>query len=896
MNVFVRLRRFAGEHLPAVTRAEHRAVRRDHAAALRQARANAAAYEKLLAAVEGREAQPGATHASSAAATRAAARIRTTQLRAAFLERLSEGASLEAAAASTVRELAEAGRLSVAASFADALAARPETASAGRLAVAVAAAHRKLPGLAWDEFRGVPAHEWRRYAVAEYLHAGFRQEPATALRAARDLVTDHPPGVGPADWYEVVRLAFVAGDLPLARQAYTLLTERVLDDPAAWPAVETEIAWLRPWMEGPPTIGTPGLPEGRVAFALMDYRQPSRRKTSQNIGDHVQTLASLGHLVRHENIRFHGEPDLADFITEMQQHVRPERRLDTPAGDVQIFTVDRDASNYEEFPERTWLLAFGWYMHPLFGLRHDFPMHPNLRPILVSFHCNKREMLTPESIDYLRRYGPVGCRDWTTVDLLLSLDVPAFFSGCLTTTVDTVFPDLAEAERPQGRATVYVDVRSGVPKGAPAVTQSYQEVKHRTFVANLREAVALLERYRRTYSSVVTSRLHCYLPVRSLGLEVDFRPKNRADVRFNGLIDIDDADFDAIRSRMLERLAPVIGAIVAGQAEGEVYQLWRDLCADDVAAARTRHVATGQDPALPFDVAVTCARIRAAAFTAGPAAGPGELVDVAVAVGPDDGARLPVVLDSMVAGCSRPVRVWLLTRGQGEDRRRQLTVAFPGLSVTWLACDGLAYGSADTNGAARRDLLLLPELLPDVHRVTVLPAVAVVLGDVAQLAGFDLAGNALAARSSVGTGATSGFGVFYRAARRLDPHADLAHDLYRRVHLRHVFDFDAFDTDVLVLDLHRMRGDGFGSQFLPYATHFGFTAREVLTVYAGPGRAVLPPAWGHVPTRERVEDPLLIHWAGDAPWKRMYVAGRPAWTRASERALSRGHGPAAVKS
>jgi hypothetical protein len=89
-----------------------------------------------------------------------------------------------------------------------------------------------------------------------------------------------------------------------------------------------------------------------------------------------------------------------------------------------------------------------------------------------------------------------------------------------------------------------------------------------------------------------------------------------------------------------------------------------------------------------------------------------------------------------------------------------------------------------------------------------------------------------------------------------------------------------------------MRSDRFCSQFLPYAGHFGFTAREVLTVYAGPGRAVLPPAWGYVPTREHVEEPQLIHWAGAAPWKRGYVAGRHVWHLASERAHARERGTA----
>ena len=53
-------------------------------------------------------------------------------------------------------------------------------------------------------------------------------------------------------------------------------------------------------------------------------------------------------------------------------------------------------------------------------------------------------LLPPRSLEgeagalaYLRRHGPVGCRDWNTVFLLLSAGVDAFFTGCMTTTVAT---------------------------------------------------------------------------------------------------------------------------------------------------------------------------------------------------------------------------------------------------------------------------------------------------------------------------------------------------------------------------------------------------------------------------------------------------------------------------
>ncbi|MGH3516725.1 MAG: hypothetical protein ACRDQ7_04800 [Haloechinothrix sp.] len=838
MARFARLRRFAGKHIPVATRAEVRELRR-------RAREYKAAYTEL------------------------AYKVRATTAQERFFERLSSGESLPAAATATARALVTGGQVSAATSFADALAARQETATVGHLAAGVVATHRKLPELASAEFRYVPDDLWLAHAVGEYLDAAYRCDPARAVTVLSALVADQPDELGPQDWYEAVRYAVVAGELEVARQAYRLLVARAEQRPDAWPAAATEIAWLRPWMDRQPAATAPPVPDGHVPFALIDYRQPGRAKTSQNIGDHIQTLASLGHLVRHQNVRVDGEADLAEFVTDMRKRVRPERRLDTPPTDVTLYTADRDASTYDAFPEGTWVLAFGWYMHPLFGVRHDFPPHPNLRPIFVSFHCNKREMLTQAAIDYLRRYGPVGCRDWTTVDLLLSIGVPAYFSGCLTTTVDTLFPDLDHVQRPAQAATIYAGVAVGaVPADAPTVRHSYPAVKRRSFVRNLRDAVRLLESYRQSYTNVVTSRLHCYLPVRSLGLDVDFRPKNRTDVRFNGLIDIDDAAFEAIRTGMLARLEPVMSAILAGKPEAEIYRLWADLCAEDVAAAEQRHTSAGPLPVPALDVAHTAQRVRAGTVTTGPSMS-GRVTDLLIPVGPDDVSRLTRTLASVLAGTSRPLRLWLLASGCGPDHHRKVADDFPGVSVNWLPCD-------DVDKEAR--LLLLPDLLTDRDRVTVLPSAAVLLGDIADLAERDLGGHPLAARSSLGIAAESGFTVFYRAAKRLHPNAALAHEWYRRVHARHVFDFDAFDTEVLVLDLVRMRTDHASTEMLPYIERFGLTATEALTLYAGPNRAVLPPEWAHVPTHERVTEPLLVHWPGTAkPWKRRYARGRQYW-------------------
>lgn len=76
----------------------------------------------------------------------------------------------------------------------------------------------------------------------------------------------------------------------------------------------------------------------------------------------------------------------------------------------------------------------GWYMHyPI-----HWPPSDKIHPLFVAFHINvsrKDKLLSPESIAYLKKHEPIGCRDTYTRDLLLEKGVDAYFSGCMTLTL-----------------------------------------------------------------------------------------------------------------------------------------------------------------------------------------------------------------------------------------------------------------------------------------------------------------------------------------------------------------------------------------------------------------------------------------------------------------------------
>ena len=542
------------------------------------------AYQRLVRAL--RE-QPGGKVARPTEGTvhRVTTRAALVRARSVMAEQLADGVPPPQALVAGVRAITHRRRYgeadALAASFADV----PGMAVASRAARSVVPVFRGRFTEAAEHLRDVPRADALELVPTELVAVEFASDPAAAVVTSDALLG---AGLGADAVLELARTAFGRGEVDLTDRALQRLADL---DGQATAAVREEARWLADWVAQARADRTPEpVPEGQVSFAVLDYKQPDLRQVSANVGDYVQTLASIGHVVRHQDVRFHGE--LAEEMARLQSRVRPERRLSGVDADLRVIRVNRDASSLDVVPEGTWLLAFGWYMHSWYRITWDFPFHPNLRPVFVSFHVNHQESLEGDSLDYLRRHAPIGCRDWTTVHLLLDRGIPAFFSGCLTTTVDTLFP--GERTATDDLPVALVDLVAGSePTGVrgPTVTVHHSGIGVRGtgFAKNLRLAVKVLESYRRDVSSVVTSRLHCYLPVRALGVPVDFRPKDPDDIRFDGLAGISDEAFAAMQEGLRTKLAAVMTAILGGEDEAAVRKVWADVCAADVAEAQRRH-------------------------------------------------------------------------------------------------------------------------------------------------------------------------------------------------------------------------------------------------------------------------------------------------------------------
>ena len=185
------------------------------------------------------------------------------------------------------------------------------------------------------------------------------------------------------------------------------------------------------------------------------------------------------------------------------------------------------------------------------------------------------------------------------------------------------------------------------------------------------------------------------------------------------------------------------------------------------------------------------------------------------------------------AHASRPLHVWVLSPAATAPGS---PAAFPELAISWVPSGPWAGAGGHLRPA------LLPALMPGAERVVVLPLPAVATADVAELADLELGPHALAAPT--GTADTSGFGVVNTAANRLRDQPGAASELRRAALARHAFDFDAFATASLVLDLARLRGQRSVAEGLALADAFRLSDREVLHLPGGAGAGHDPGALG----------------------------------------------------
>jgi Polysaccharide pyruvyl transferase. len=183
--------------------------------------------------------------------------------------------------------------------------------------------------------------------------------------------------------------------------------------------------------------------------------------------------------------------------------------------------LNRDSlSNYEgEVP--VLLIMNGWFSH---SPNTCFPPANQISGLYWGFHVtawnNSWELIAKkESLAYLKRHEPIGCRDRYTAEKLKKNGIDSFYSKCLTLT----FPN--RLSEPEDGWNILVDAKH-LPVPDHILKKSLfvsHEVPY-----NLPEKIKfiyaryLLNLYKEKARLVITTRLHCALPCIAMGIPVIF--------------------------------------------------------------------------------------------------------------------------------------------------------------------------------------------------------------------------------------------------------------------------------------------------------------------------------------------------------------------------------------
>lgn len=207
------------------------------------------------------------------------------------------------------------------------------------------------------------------------------------------------------------------------------------------------------------------------------------------------------------------------------------------------------------------IIGNGWYSFS--DDRHQLLESSSLQFLPISIHINNPEESFPQVLKSLKRIEPIGCRDLATCAYLRKKNIDAYFSSCLTTTLDIKYsdPEILSG-RKQRRGVFLVDVNRG--KDFPFNFVKAILGKKKAVLANQVERLltiyptepvfriqhevdkslshterfAMAEKLLKSYSHaklVITSRIHAALPCLALGTPVVLVVKRKDPKRYQGL-------------------------------------------------------------------------------------------------------------------------------------------------------------------------------------------------------------------------------------------------------------------------------------------------------------------------------------------------------------------------
>lgn len=244
------------------------------------------------------------------------------------------------------------------------------------------------------------------------------------------------------------------------------------------------------------------------ALLVYDYVYNFERPFNEvNIGDYIQSLAALQYI---------------------------------PKKCVPIL-IDRDTIQYYHGP-KVKLLMNGWF-YIKEGNKYT---SEKIVPLYLSYHL-QNFVNDSRMIAHLKKYQPIGCRDNYTKKLLIKHGIKAYFSSCLTTTLDINY---YKGDSFRNDEIIFTDFKFGYYKEADECIKNlkaynFTNITYLTHISsnklNHSERFQIANKYLRKYARaklVITTRIHAALPCLSLKTPVILINNYYDFNRYDGIYDL----------------------------------------------------------------------------------------------------------------------------------------------------------------------------------------------------------------------------------------------------------------------------------------------------------------------------------------------------------------------
>ena len=245
-------------------------------------------------------------------------------------------------------------------------------------------------------------------------------------------------------------------------------------------------------------------------YGIFIYNYPFMKSAKLgNIGDYIQSLAALQYL---------------------------------PKNCIPLF-FDRDKIEEYKISNSIYIIMNGWNKIK----KGNRKISDNFVPIYISYHINNINKLDNITINNLKKYQPIGCRDIYTKNELKKKGIDSYFSSCLTTTLDI---DYSAKENERTNEIIFIDFKFGNFPEADRYIKSLKnynfnnltyiqhmyKLKKYSHFERFKYAKTLLDKYARA-KLVISTRIHGALPCLALKTPVIFVNKHY-DIRYPGLYEL----------------------------------------------------------------------------------------------------------------------------------------------------------------------------------------------------------------------------------------------------------------------------------------------------------------------------------------------------------------------